>query len=138
MVAAAPPPPGDTRVVHIGRLSAGHGVAELIEVAGRPVPHGVRMDLIGPADRDVRPVTTPPAAPLVERAGCGVVVPLDVGAVVRAVLDLKEDPVRRAELGARGHAEARLHHRWPDHAPDFVALMETWAGLGAPVQPLTV
>ncbi|MEU8248219.1 glycosyltransferase [Nonomuraea sp. NPDC048916] len=195
LVAASPPPPGDTRVVHIGRLSTERGVAELIELAGRLVPHGIRMDLIGPADHEVRPllrdaqrvglldwfgyvpnrhalrmaegalaglslaartvsgvpvkvldymgrglpvITTPQAAPLVERTGCGVVVPLEVEAAVQAVLDLKEDPVRRATLGARGHAEARLRHHWPDQAAAFVALMETWAGLSTPVQPLTV
>lgn len=193
--AACPPVPGDTRVVHIGRLSAERGVAELIGLAHRLVPHGVRLDLIGPADREVRPllrdaqrvglldwfgyvpsrhalrmtegalaglslaaatvqgvptkvldymgrgvpvVTTAQAAPLVERVGCGVVVPLDVDAVTHAVLDLKENPARRSALGTRGHAEARLRHHWPDHAPAFVARMETWAGLPARAQAVTV
>ncbi|MBB6350738.1 glycosyltransferase [Nonomuraea muscovyensis] len=193
--ATAPPPPGDTRVVHLGRLSAERGVAELIALARRLAPHGIRMDLIGAADPAVRPllrdaqrvglldwfgyvpnrhalrmtggalaglslaapavegvpakvldymgrgvpvVTTPQAGPLVERVGCGVVVPLDVAAVSQAVLDLKEDPVRRSAFGTRGHAEARLRHHWPDQAAAFVARMEAWAGVTAPARPVTV
>ncbi|TMR32834.1 glycosyltransferase family 4 protein [Nonomuraea zeae] len=188
LVSAGPPPPGDTRVVHIGRLSAECGVTELIGLAERLVPYGIRMDLIGAAAPGVRPllrdaqrvglldwfgyvpnrhalrmaegalaglalsgesvrtpptkimdymgrglpvITTPPGASMVEGAGCGVVVPLDVDAVLNAVLDLKEDAARRAELGARGHAAARLRHHWPDHAAAFVGQAETWAGIGA-------
>ncbi|GAA3715821.1 hypothetical protein GCM10022224_096830 [Nonomuraea antimicrobica] len=188
LVAPSPPPPGDTRVVHIGRLSAERGVTELIGLAERLVPHGVRLDLIGAAARDVRPllrdaqrvglldwfgyvpnrhalrmaegalaglsladatvrtlptkimdymgrglpvITTPQGASLVEETGCGMVVPLEVDAVLNAVLELKEDPVRRARLGAQGHAEARLRHHWPDHAAAFVARAETWAGVTA-------
>ncbi|MEU0570173.1 glycosyltransferase [Nonomuraea sp. NPDC005983] len=195
LVSPGPPPSGDTRVVHIGRLSARRGVAELIGLAERLVPHGVRMDLIGAADPAIRPllrdaqrvglldwfgyvpnrhalrmaegalaglslatenvpgvptkvldymgrglpvVTTPQAAAFVERAGCGITVPFDVDAALNAVLDLKEDPARRAALGARGHAEARLRHHWPDHAADFVAKAEAWAGVAAPVQYLAV
>ncbi|MBE1590290.1 glycosyltransferase [Nonomuraea angiospora] len=188
LVSPSPPPPGDTRVVHIGRLSAERGVSELIGLAERLVPYGVRLDLIGAAARDVRPllrdaqrvglldwfgyvpnrhalrmaegalaglsladdtvrtaptkimdymgrglpvITTPQGSALVERTGCGLVVPLDVDAVLNAVLDLKEDPVRRARLGALGHAEARLQHHWPDHAAAFVNRAESWAGLPA-------
>ncbi|SDH78001.1 Glycosyltransferase involved in cell wall bisynthesis [Nonomuraea jiangxiensis] len=188
LVSPSPPPPGDTRVVHIGRLSAERGVTELIGLAERLVPHGVRMDLIGAAAPDVRPllrdaqrvglldwfgyvplrhalrmaegalaglslaadtvrtaptkimdymgrglpvITTPQGAALVERAGCGLVVPQDVDAVLNAVLDLKEDAARRAQLGALGHAEARLHHHWPDHAAAFVSRAESWAGIPA-------
>lgn len=183
-VSSAPPKPGDTRLVHIGRLSAERGVSELIGVAERLIPHGIRLDLIGAADPAIRPllrdaqrvglldwfgyvpnrhalrmaegalaglslarpevegaptkvldymgrglpvITTPQAGALVERARCGLVLPLDVDAVVQAVLDLKEDPVRRGEMGARGHLEASLHHHWPDHAPAFVAGMEECA-----------
>ncbi|MFG1703521.1 glycosyltransferase [Nonomuraea sp. M3C6] len=186
LVSPSPPPPGDTRVVHIGRLSAERGVSELIGLAERLVPYGIRLDLIGAATRDVRPllrdaqrvglldwfgyvpnrhalrmaegalaglsladntvtrsptkimdymgrglpvITTPQGASLVEGAGCGVVVPQDVDAVLNAVLDLKEDPVRRARLGALGHAEARLRHHWPDHAAAFVSRAESWAGV---------
>ncbi|MEV4175140.1 glycosyltransferase [Nonomuraea sp. NPDC049709] len=186
LVSSSPPPPGDTRVVHIGRLSAERGVTELIGLAERLVPHGIRLDLIGAAARDVRPllrdaqrvglldwfgyvpnrhalrmaegalaglsladdtvrtvptkimdymgrglpvITTPQGGSLVEGAGCGLVVPLDVDAVLNAVLDLKEDPVRRLKLGGLGHAEARLRHHWPDHAAAFVRRAESWAGM---------
>ncbi|MEV6150997.1 glycosyltransferase [Nonomuraea sp. NPDC052129] len=194
LVSAEPPPPGDTRVVHIGRLSAERGVSELIGLAERLVPHGIRMDLIGASDREIRPllrdaqrvglldwfgyvpnrhalrmaegalaglalsaetgprtptkildymgrglpVITTPHGSMAERVGCGLVVPLDVDALVHAVLDLKEDPARRAALGARGHAEARLRHHWPDHAAEFVARMERWAGVSVPAHSLAV
>ncbi|MFG1942009.1 glycosyltransferase [Nonomuraea sp. NPDC048826] len=194
-VSTDPPPPGDTRVVHLGRLSAATGVGELIGLARRLAPHGVRMDLIGPADREARPllrdaqraglldwfghvpnrhalrmaegalaglsladpavtrvptkildylgrglpvVTTPQGAALVDRAGCGVVVPLDVEAALDAVLDLKESPGLRRSLAARGHAHARAHHHWPDHAPAFVARMEGWAGVAAGARSFAV
>ena len=54
-VPATPPPaPGERRVVYVGRLSAAHGAPELIELARRLAPHGVRLDLIGAADRPTR------------------------------------------------------------------------------------
>ncbi|MEV4562646.1 glycosyltransferase [Nonomuraea sp. NPDC049419] len=184
LVSPAPPAPGDTRVVHLGRLSVERGVMELIGLAERLVPHGIRLDLIGAAAPGVRPllrdaqrvglldwyghvplrhalrmaegalaglsladarvatpptkildymgrglpvITTPQGAATVEAAGCGLVVPLDVDAVLNAVLDLKEDPALRLKLGALGHVEARLHHHWPDHAAAFVQRAETWA-----------
>ncbi|MEU6713152.1 glycosyltransferase [Nonomuraea sp. NPDC046802] len=188
LVSPSPPPPGDTRVVHIGRLAGERGVSELIGLAERLVPHGVRMDLIGAAAPDVRPllrdaqrvglldwfgyvpnrhalrmaegalaglsladdtvrtlptkimdymgrglpvITTPQGASLVENAGCGLVVPLNVDAVLNAVLDLKENPERRVRLGELGHAQARTHHHWPDHAASFVRRAESWAGVPA-------
>ena len=184
LVSPAPLPPGDTRVVHIGRLSAERGVMELIGLAERLMPHGIRVDLIGAAAPGVRPllrdaqrvglldwygyvplrhalrmsegalaglslarasvtamptkildymgrglpvVTTPQGAGPVEAAGCGMVVPLDLDAVLNAVLDLKEDPELRVRLGKNGHAQARLRHHWPDHAPAFVRQAESWA-----------
>jgi hypothetical protein len=66
------------------------------------------------------------------------VVPLQVDALVHAVLDLKEDPARRVALGACGHAEARRRHHWPDHAADFVTRMERLAGVRAPAHSLAV
>jgi glycosyltransferase involved in cell wall biosynthesis len=194
LVSAAPPPPGDTRVVHLGRLTTDKGVSELIRLAERLVPHGVRMDLIGAAGPGVRPmlrdaqrvglldwfghvphrhalrmtegalaglslasppsgtptkildymgrglpvVTTSPGSPLVEQAGCGLTVALDVNAVLDAVLDLKEDPQRRLALGRRGHAHALAHHHWPDHAAAFVARMEGWAGVPVATHSLAV
>ncbi|GAA2642528.1 glycosyltransferase [Nonomuraea recticatena] len=186
-VADSPLPVGDTRVVHLGRLTTAKGVNELIELAGRLAPHGIRLDLIGAADREVRPilrdaqrvglldwfgyvpnrhalrmaegalaglclwrepssrpptkvldymgrgvpvVTTPAAAAVVEEAGCGAVVPYgDVEAALGAVLDLREDPVRRTALAANGHALARLRHHWPDQAASFTARLESWAGV---------
>ncbi|MEV0967380.1 glycosyltransferase [Microtetraspora glauca] len=53
---APPPPPGDDRLVHIGRLSRARGAAELIELARRLRPYRIRLDLIGPADPGVRPL----------------------------------------------------------------------------------
>jgi glycosyltransferase involved in cell wall biosynthesis len=186
LVSPSPPPPGDARVVHIGRLSTERGVSELIGLAERLVPHGVRLDLIGAAAREARPllrdaqrvglldwygyvplrhalrmaegalaglsladdtvrtlptkimdymgrglpvITTPQGAALVEATGCGLVVPVDVDAVLNAVLELKGDPERRTRLGALGHAEARMRHHWPDHATAFVRRAESWAAL---------
>ncbi|MEV4220018.1 glycosyltransferase [Nonomuraea sp. NPDC049725] len=192
LVSPSPPPPGDTRVVHLGLLSADRGVSELVALAERLVPHGIRMDLIGAAAPGVRPllrdaqrvglldwfgyvpnrhalrmaegalaglslsagpgvtptkildymgrglpvITTSPGAGPVEETGCGFVVPLDVEAVLDAVLDLKEDPVRRLALGAAGHARALARHHWPDHAAAFVARMEGWAGVAVRSRPL--
>ncbi|GAA3830717.1 hypothetical protein GCM10022226_59470 [Sphaerisporangium flaviroseum] len=77
------------------------------------------------------PVITTPlpmAASIVGRTDCGVIVPYgDVEAVTQAVLRLRDDPERRATMGARGYAEARGHYHWPDHARDFVAKLEQWA-----------
>lgn len=51
-----PPPSGRDRVVHVGRLSRDRGAEELVRLARRLRPHGIRMDLIGPADQAVRPL----------------------------------------------------------------------------------
>jgi glycosyltransferase involved in cell wall biosynthesis len=106
-------------------------------IAGLSLPHDapghrpVPAKIIDYMSRGVPVVTTPlPAvAALVERTGCGVVVPFgDVGAAVRAVLTLRDDPTGAAEMGGRGHAEALAHHNWPDHAGAFVGRLEEWAG----------
>ncbi|GAA2889115.1 hypothetical protein GCM10010517_53220 [Streptosporangium fragile] len=186
-----PTPPGRDRVVYVGHLSAARGAVELVELARRLLPHGIRLDLVGAADPGIRPilrdaqrqgvldwygyvpnqhalrmaegavaglsllhdvpnyrrsmptkvveymsrgvpvVTTPlpTAAALVERAGCGVVVPFgDVAAAARAVLALRDDPAGAAAMGARGHAEALARYNWPDHAGEFVGRLEEWAG----------
>jgi glycosyltransferase involved in cell wall biosynthesis len=47
-----PAPPGDGRVVYLGRLTAERGVLEMIEV-GRLLAPQIRVELIGPADPDV-------------------------------------------------------------------------------------
>ncbi|GII53276.1 hypothetical protein Pth03_16650 [Planotetraspora thailandica] len=51
-----PQPPGDNRLVYIGQLAQARGAIEMIELARRLRPHGIRLDLIGPADADVRPL----------------------------------------------------------------------------------
>lgn len=75
-------------------------------------------------------VTTPlpePAA-LVERFGCGLVVPFaDAEGTAAAVRTLLDDPERRRTMAAAGHAAAREHFDWGRHAEAFVAQLETWA-----------
>jgi glycosyltransferase involved in cell wall biosynthesis len=72
---------------------------------------------------------TPLAKELVERHGCGLVVPFDdVAAVAGAVLRLRDDPELRRDMGARGHAAAREHHDWERDARAFVGQLEAWAG----------
>lgn len=50
--------PGDRRVVYLGRLSRGRGVATLLHLAALLSDIGVRVELIGAADEDVRPQLT--------------------------------------------------------------------------------
>ncbi len=202
-----PPPPGDRRVVYVGRISAARGATEMVELARLLKPYGIRLDLIGPVDAGIRPmlrdaqrvglldwfgyvpnrhalrmaqgalaglsllhdlpnhresmpakvieymargipvVTTPlpGAVSLVERAGCGVIVPFrDPGAVAEAVLRLRDDPERRTAMGAHGHAHALRHYHWPDHAAEFVTALERWADvpgtvpLPRPTRPVTI
>ncbi|GAA3123053.1 hypothetical protein GCM10017600_18460 [Streptosporangium carneum] len=186
-----PAPPGGNRVVYVGHLSEARGAAELIELARRLLPHGIRTDLIGAADQEVRPllrdaqregvldwygyvpnqhalrmaegaiaglsllhdepnyrqsmptkvveymargipvVTTPlpAAASMVDRVGCGAVVPFgDVEAALHAVLGLRDAPGEASAMGRRGYEEALSHHHWPDHAGEFVGWLEEWAG----------
>jgi glycosyltransferase involved in cell wall biosynthesis len=47
-----PPPPGDDRVVYLGRLTEPRGALEMIEL-GRLLSPDVTLDLIGPTDGDV-------------------------------------------------------------------------------------
>lgn len=50
-VPEAPAPPGDDRrVVYLGHLSPDRGVGEMIELARLLRPHGIAVELIGPAD----------------------------------------------------------------------------------------
>ncbi|MDA8370093.1 MAG: glycosyltransferase family 4 protein [Nocardiopsaceae bacterium] len=46
--------PGTDRVVYLGHLSAARGAAELVELGRRLRPHGVRVEVIGSADAEVR------------------------------------------------------------------------------------
>jgi len=51
-VPEAPAPPGaDRRVVYVGHLSPDRGTGDMIEVARLLRPHGITVELIGPADR---------------------------------------------------------------------------------------
>jgi glycosyltransferase involved in cell wall biosynthesis len=50
-----PAPPGDgRRVVYVGHLSPDRGAAEMVELARLLRPHGITVDLIGPADARAR------------------------------------------------------------------------------------
>jgi glycosyltransferase involved in cell wall biosynthesis len=54
-VPEAPAPPGDDRrVVYLGHLSPDRGVGEMIELARLLRPHGITVELIGPADARAR------------------------------------------------------------------------------------
>lgn len=50
---ADPPPPGDDRVVYLGRITRQRGGLEMVALA-HSLPAGVRLELVGPADPDVR------------------------------------------------------------------------------------
>jgi glycosyltransferase involved in cell wall biosynthesis len=61
--AAPPAPPGTApRVVYLGHLSPDRGVAEMIEVAALLRPHGIAVELIGPADARARAMIEPAQA----------------------------------------------------------------------------
>jgi glycosyltransferase involved in cell wall biosynthesis len=111
--APPPDPPGeDRRVVYLGHLSPDRGVGEMIELAGLLRPHGIRVELIGPADTRAQALIEPAqASGLVRWAGF---VPNDEA--VRKVdgalagLSLLQDertfrhslPTKVVECGARG------------------------------------
>jgi glycosyltransferase involved in cell wall biosynthesis len=48
--AFAAPPSGPRRVVYVGHLSPDRGSAEMVELGRLLAPHGIAVDLIGPAD----------------------------------------------------------------------------------------
>jgi glycosyltransferase involved in cell wall biosynthesis len=77
------------------------------------------------------PVITSPTGPatdLVERHGCGFVVPFgDHAAAADAVLKLRNDQRLRAEMSQRGHRAALENLDWPVFARAFVAQLEEWA-----------
>jgi glycosyltransferase involved in cell wall biosynthesis len=62
--APAPPDPDgrDLRVVYLGHLSPDRGAAEMIELAALLRPHGVTVELIGPADGRARALIEPAQA----------------------------------------------------------------------------
>jgi glycosyltransferase involved in cell wall biosynthesis len=58
--APPPAPPGqDQRVVYLGHLSPDRGVGEMIELASLLRPHGMTVELIGPADARARALIEP-------------------------------------------------------------------------------
>ncbi len=185
----APPAPGTERVVYLGRITRERGGLDLVALAGL-LPPGVRLELVGPADGDVRdqveaaaasgalvwhgfvpndvalgvlqgalaglsllhdqpnyahsqptkvmeymangvPVLTTPNASsveLVERFGCGLVVPFqDPAAVAAAVRRLVDDPALRTRLSESGRAGAVAHLDWRVSAQAFVAQLQEWA-----------
>lgn len=80
--------------------------------------------------RGVPVVTTPlPAAvEMVERHGCGVVVPFrDVDAAVRAVQRLHREDDERRTMADRGREAVREHYNWSVEGRRFVDLLEGWA-----------
>jgi glycosyltransferase involved in cell wall biosynthesis len=56
------PPEGGQRVVYVGHLSPDRGVGEMIELAGLLRPHGIAVELIGPADARARAMIEPAQA----------------------------------------------------------------------------
>jgi glycosyltransferase involved in cell wall biosynthesis len=82
--------------------------------------------------RGVPVITTPLplAADLVERSGCGFIVPFgDPAAAAEAVRALQKDPPLRDAMGTRGHQDAAQFLRWPEDARAFVAQLERWAAV---------
>jgi glycosyltransferase involved in cell wall biosynthesis len=55
----AAPPGAAQRVVYLGHLSPDRGVGEMIEVAALLRPHGIAVELIGPADSQARAMIEP-------------------------------------------------------------------------------
>lgn len=49
-------PPGDDRVVYLGQLSRARGAHDLIDMGRRLRDHGVRLEVIGGADHETRPL----------------------------------------------------------------------------------
>ncbi len=95
--------------------------------------HSQPTKLIEYLAHGVPAISTPHPLPtqLIERTQAGVVVPfgpLDatVDAVVEAVLALRDDPHRRAEMGERGRATAEADFSWTNDGKAFVDQLETW------------
>jgi len=75
-------------------------------------------------------ITTPLplAEQIVRGANSGLVVPWrDPEAVVRAVVELRDDPRRAAQLGRRGHAMALERYDWRKWSSRFVREMDLLA-----------
>ncbi|WP_210587754.1 glycosyltransferase family 4 protein [Streptomyces sp. GESEQ-35] len=71
---------------------------------------------------------TPLAAELVERHGCGLVVPYGHPlAAAQAIRRLSSDAELRLGTARRGRAAALADFNWPDKAAEFTGWLETWA-----------
>ncbi|MFJ3231759.1 glycosyltransferase [Streptomyces sp. NPDC086787] len=71
---------------------------------------------------------TPLAAELVERHGCGLVVPYeDPVSAARAVRRLADDPELRLRAAHRGRAAVLAELDWRDRAAGFTDVLEAWA-----------
>jgi glycosyltransferase involved in cell wall biosynthesis len=154
--AAAAPPGGPKRVVYVGHISPDRGSAEMTELGRLLKPHGIAVDLVGPADAAARahieaagdsmptkvaeymargvPVISTPlplAVKMVEAAESGFVVPFNAPeAAAEAILRLDADPDLRVKMGLRAHDYAQANLAWPPHAAAFVTRLEAWAAAG--------
>ncbi|MGW1799290.1 glycosyltransferase [Streptomyces sp. NPDC001984] len=74
---------------------------------------------------------TPLAAELVERHGCGLVVPYeDPASAAQAVRRLRADSELRSRTAQLGHEAVRSGLDWRDHATAFATVLEGWAKEG--------
>lgn len=71
----------------------------------------------------------PLAANLVASAGGGSIVPFDdlVGATTAEIIQLLNDPARRASMGSAGYRYVRKNFSWDNDGQYFVGLLEGWA-----------
>ncbi|WP_369173870.1 glycosyltransferase [Streptomyces sp. R28] len=70
---------------------------------------------------------TPLAADLVERYGCGLVVPYeDPASAAEAVRRLRADPEMRSRAATRGWVAALSDLNWADRATEFAMCLEAW------------
>ncbi|MFF3873665.1 glycosyltransferase [Streptomyces sp. NPDC001978] len=77
---------------------------------------------------------TPLAAELVERHGCGLVVPYeDPASAAQAVRRLRADSELRSRTAQLGHEAVRAGLDWRDHAIAFATVLEGWAKEGKAV-----
>ncbi|TDD82005.1 glycosyltransferase [Actinomadura darangshiensis] len=93
--------------------------------------HSMPTKVVEYMARGVPVISTPnpPAVDIIEPTGCGLIVPFgDPEAAAKAVLQLRDDPELRVDLGKRGYEAARERFHWPVHAEHFVAQLEAWAG----------
>ncbi|MCG7202431.1 glycosyltransferase [Streptomyces arenae] len=71
---------------------------------------------------------TPLAAEMVERHGCGIVVPYrDPRAAAEAIRRLGADAILRHTAAQRGREAALTHFNWADKAAEFTYCLESWA-----------